>query len=525
TGGGGSTGPGGPSPAAPSPGPEESPPPAPTTVEVSGQVLYTARSCRAGAASTAPLAGALLRLVPSTGPPVTARLDGAGRYGPTQVTGTGPIRAFAVTDGPRISVTPDTSPAQPYEIPLGPVTPGSSQTLLIGNGPGNTQPDPASGAASIFTRLDLAAQFAARVSPVELDEVRARWRYMADLTGWLGDQDGSQYEHPGNEIIVGGLSSGEKRDEWESFPLLHEYGHHVHYSVGKPPGTGGSHHFHSVHQYQPAVAWSEGFAHAFASAALDDPRLTLGCEVRMDLSAKPAVADDPTKAGVMLEAAPASAPHLAQHNETAVAGVIRGAALELEGGGLEAGMASLLDAMKRFKDKYHAPEDMLEVRDSLTEFADDDDAELQQRLGNAFDDHRLRWGFKAKVVSRDYSWQGHPGWLMLWTQGPSWTQGPVCDMSQPDTGPSSGAPAFTGPDIYSADGTTHVHGQAWGTTVGALPYSRHDECWLTVDTTTTIPPHQTLVQTLPYLDDQAHRLGKTTIYALWDCAHSSCSKS
>ena len=487
--------------------------------KVSGRVLYTKRDCTTGPATEAPLAGATIRLESGPVEPVSATLDSDGRF-TAEVPGNTPIQATAVTDGPRVAVMPDTSPPRPYEIPLGELR-TAGQTFLIGAGAGNTLADPASGAANIYTVIDRGARVAEATSPVALPKVQARWRYMSDLVGWLGDETPSYYDDSGtNAIYVGGTFAKGLRDEWTAFPLLHEYGHHVLKYVANPAGAIGDHGFDTVHQSNPALPWSEGFSNAFAAIAQGNPKLTLGCETYMDLGTKPAMARPgfriprPNRPE-LAPMPPAGSEHLAQYNETAIAGAMWGVVGELGGGDRAAGLGRLLHALNAFKGKYGAPDDMLEVRDSITEFAVNGSEDLEQRIGNAFDDHRLRWGFHVEGVSQVVYGLGS-GWVV-----PA-ASGSFCDMASPpgaDPIPRLGDPFFVGPTATNQYGARSHYGNAQ--VFGPLGHTSHDECWQTVrgawlDANATV--NYSLISTLPYRTAQAHRSGKTTIGVVFRCA-------
>ena len=479
---------------------------------MTGWVVYSKRDCTQGPASLSPLAHASIRLTSASGQAVVESLGTDGGF-VADVPGDGAISAVAVTDGARISVTPDVEPGRPYEIALGELT-QQNQTLVIGGGPGNTQPDPASGAANIYSVLDAGARLAKEASPVPLPKVRVRWRYAGDLTGWLGDLTPSQYDSSTDEIQVGGTLHQGRRDEWAAFPLLHEYAHHVHKYVANPPDAFGSHGFDTTHPGSPALPWSEGFANFFAALGQSNPQLTLGCTVRVDLSAKPAVAR--LNATDQLAAMPpAGQEHLAQYNETAVAGSLWSLVHVLGSNVPAAGFATLLDALHTFKAKYHAPRDMREVRDAVTEFADGGSETLQQEIGNAFDDHRLRWGFHFEETSQTVNASGS-GWVVPWAVGG------FCDMPRAGTQDPVQAVvdgAFLGPVGTDANGVRNHHGQAQ--IHGPLTHTRHDECWefirgRVLDANATVL--YSLLGTLPYRLDQAHRSGRTALGVVFRCA-------
>src|SRR5512132_1237712 len=219
-----------PPPPPPPTAPPPPPPPPPPNNPPSGQVVYTARNCFKDTVTgqtppgvEMPLDGATVRLIPASGPAINASLDQNGNFNaslnPAQT-----YTAFAVLDSAKISVGPDTTASAPYQIPLGPVT-QSAQRFVIGGGTGSTVTDPASGAANIFSTLQKGARVGSQ-APVPIPKVNARWRYASDLTSWLGDRTPSQYDGT-NQIYIGGQQAGAFRDEYERYPLLHEYAHHI----------------------------------------------------------------------------------------------------------------------------------------------------------------------------------------------------------------------------------------------------------------------------------------------------------
>jgi hypothetical protein len=329
--------------------------PAPT-VTLSGQVLYGERECYKGSVlRMLPLAGATVRLDPAGANPVEATLDAQGRFQDVVVHDANRIDAYAITDGPRVRVAPDTDGAQPYLLPLGEVR-SSGQVFRIGGSVGNVPPDMLQGAANIYGTLDEAARIARPRSPVAIPKIRARWRY--GLGGnWLGDRQGSAYDATNNTIYVGGRLSptdgdvsgspepaASARDEYEHFPLMHEYAHHVLEAVAAAPGSaGGDHEWSGVYPDNPGLAWSEGFANAFAAIADEKAQETLGCTTRVNLAAEPAAAE--SSPGFMEPMPPPPNDHLAQYNEIAVAGAVWHVAKRLGGGNPQAGLAPILRAL------------------------------------------------------------------------------------------------------------------------------------------------------------------------------------
>ena len=239
--------------------------------------------------------------------------------------------------------------------------------------------------------------------------------------------------------------------------------------------------------------------------------------MRVDVSATPAVARMDAANPLTPMPLPGQA-HLAQYNEIAVAGSLWSLVHVLGSNVPAAGFATLLDALKAFNDRYHAPRDMREVRDALTEFADGGNEALQQQIGNAFDDHRLRWGFHFEEIAQTVD-ASVSGWVVPWAVGA------FCDM--PRAGAqnpvqSPGDAAFVGPIGLDPNGVRIRHGQVQ--VHGPLTHTRHDECWETIrgrwlDGNASVL--YSLIGTLPYRLEQAHRNGRTVLGVVFRCASRS----
>jgi hypothetical protein len=390
-------------PASPAPSPPLPPPPPGPPTTLSGQVLFAQRDCYSGnAMRELPLANARIQLNPSGANPVEAPLDAQGRFQNVQVPQAERIEAFAITDGPRVTVAPDVDGAQPYLIPLGEVT-TSNQVFRIG-AIGSAPPQYTEGAANIYGVLEEGATVAAAASPVAIPKIRARWRY--GLGGnWLGDRAGSAYDPNTNSIFVGGRQSpptgdisgtpesvASARDEYEKLPLLHEYGHHVLETVAADPDSAaGNHSFSSVHSDNPGLPWSEGFANAFAAIVTGSPQQTLGCTTRLDLGAKPATArtnpNDPLQ-----PMPPPDEKHFAQYNETAIAGALWGVVGHLGGGA--AGLKRLMSAL------HNKPPigSMRDARDALAEDRSiESTREQHEQITEILRDQRINWFVEVDV--------------------------------------------------------------------------------------------------------------------------------
>jgi hypothetical protein len=315
---------------------------------VSGTVTYAKRACfRAGGAGPAALAGAQVVVTPAKGRPGVGVLDAAGHFR-VRVRGTGPLMGYVELEGRYLSVRPDLRGSVPYKLDMGRLVAGRSfrTNRVYFDSLGDA------GAASIWTILNFGARAARGISSKKLNPIRVLWRYKADLRTWIRDQDGSAYIYQRRlddpTITVGGFASGAKRDEYESSVLLHEYGHHVLDSVADPgpESTDPKHSFTSIHRDRPAVAWSEGFAHAFAAIVRADSRIMLGCQQVADLGVAPATP------------APKD-PRFAQYNEVAVGGAVWQLAKYF------GGLKPIVQALATYRRDGHPPRDFRDARDSL----------------------------------------------------------------------------------------------------------------------------------------------------------------
>jgi hypothetical protein len=385
-------------------------------------------------------------------------------YGRFQVTigGGGKLSAVITLDSPAISVAPDRTASKPYAIEVEELEAGRSfrTNRIFVDGLAEA------GAASIFALLNEGASLARAVSPVRVKHVRALWRYGADLQTWLGDSASSRYGDAA--IHVGGNRDGSQRDEFEAFPLLHEYGHHLLEAVADPGVDAvGEHDFSSVHPKNPALAWSEGFANAFAAIVLGDPKLTLGCKPAMDVGAAPATPEPVTD-------------RYAQYNETAIAGAVWHLVKYL--GGADAGLRRFLKALHRYRRDGHPPRDLRDVRDSLIVGGLEGSNKRWEAIYHIFWYQRIAWSFWVRA-------------LLLKTPSGDFKLGAWLTIRGP----------------YGCDGA-HGDGQAGG----GLPYTRSDDCF-SADGWGGLPLSGWGGIGFPYLPGGGHRSGRFTVLLTFDC--------
>ncbi|HEV3310233.1 MAG TPA: hypothetical protein VG815_06930, partial [Chloroflexota bacterium] len=187
-------------------------------VRISGTVWYYKRGCYADTTRTlTPVPNAFVQLVRGT-KSTTWPLNANGRFR-ASLSGTGSTYGYLLLNGPRLAVSPNSSGAKPYRIPLGWVKAGANAFKLSGNGP--------AGAANIWTVVSMGQNFAASVSPVRIPPLKVAWRENANLAAGspFDGTDDTYFDGANNTLMVDG--GGNRQDQWEPFVLLHEYGHLV----------------------------------------------------------------------------------------------------------------------------------------------------------------------------------------------------------------------------------------------------------------------------------------------------------
>jgi hypothetical protein len=462
------------------------------TVLLKGEVVYLKRRCYTAAGRTAePLAGATLTFDQPGQGPVT--LDSKGGFR-ARLAARFPIHGWVVLDGKRLSVGPDVVGAAPYRIPLGALAHIENGRVAVvhrfeiaGAGP--------AGAANIWTVLNLAARVADSAAPGAVPKVKAGWRYLPNLIGWLGDTtDPTNWEKATKTIHVEGRHDG-KRAEWEPFVLLHEYGHALLDSVASPGDfAAGEHSFTSVHKDQPALPWSEGFGDAFAAIVLKRADLELGCKPQVNLGATPATPLPDNQ-------------RLAQYNEIAVAGVVWGLVNHFGRGDPQAGLRPFLHALHSYERNGHPPQSARDMRDALIVGGlEKDSADEHIAIDKIFAAQRIAWGLYVHI-----EYVAHPDPNSNRVDANQVLAGPgaysTCQFNFDTTVDQS-----YGPPEFPFDWT--------GIRVkGGLPYTWQSDCLLSGAYTYTDNNNGAADMWLrfPYLPGQAHR--DTYVYS----AELSCA--
>lgn len=435
--------------------PTKKPPP------VKGKVLFQAPACPSGKLTYRPLRGA--KVVVRRGKQrARAVANRHGRFS-ARVAGRGKPRVEVILASRGASVRPSGG-KRPYRFVA---TPRRGVIRLRAGVPVSTdlrEPGSQAGAASAFDVINDGAAFARRSLPrnTKLPAVIVRYPGYGQPDGF-----GTRSAHAGNEIFVDNVSVGD--DAFEPWILLHEYGHHVLRSVADPgPDASGDHDPTSVHPEKPSLAWSEGFAQAFAAIARNNPVLGTKCRTGINLASAPA------------EPRPVD-PRLAQHNEIAVAGAVWGVAAELGDGSAPRGFAGVMRALASVTRSGNPARDVRDFRDFLAVAGLD--AGRSDTFTDIFAEQGIAWGFGVSVI-------GDP------------------DVANPNA-PSV---VLTGPYGNCADDAT---------TPGGLPDTEADDCRSSDGSATVADGYYTFGSSVgvdfPFLAGLAHRSGPHVVSAQIVC--------
>lgn len=320
-------------------------------VRVSGHVVYRAPGCHGTTAVTGlhPLSHAELVLRRAGGPAARVRLDARGRFA-TRLRGHGDARGRLRLDGPLLTVA-GYGDTEPITIAVGApidVDRGRARVTLRVDGAGGEHR-----AASVWAILARAAVLTERAAPkhVRLAKVVAHVDPGHRPPG-TGDVPGSSTAYDHGRIYVDSVS---RADEFEPWVLLHEYGHFVLEQVANPSlPASGAHDLELSYPDRPALAWSEGFAHAFAALVQGGPKLGTLCRRGVDLATRPATPR------------PRDGADSVAYNEIANAGIAYRVAALLGGGRAADGLGALLEALHAFaRRRGHGPNDLRDLRDAL----------------------------------------------------------------------------------------------------------------------------------------------------------------
>lgn len=360
------------------------------------------------------------------------------------------------------------------------------------------------GAASAWSILSAGAKVAETSAPagVDLGKVTARYDSGRGPTAGLPDVPGTEtaYDADSAEILI---DSRTRADEFEPWVLNHEYGHHVLEKVANPgPNAAGSHDLEHSYPYQPALPWSEGFAHAFAAIVAKNPVLGTLCRTGVNISTKPAT--------------PASqdGPYDNQYHEISVAGVLWGLATHLGSGNQQAGLKPLLQTLHTFSGKYGGPKSLREARDALIEGGlENGSAAEHVAIEQRFLDQQVYWRIMvnaalidSREAGRDTDYELH-----LDLDGPG-AYG-SCESTIDDGGPE-----------FPLTGMLPTELDTWIGSIGAeggLSYISRDDCLMFGADGKQPYDGVDGVQFwlhLPYLPQEAHHSGTFSLGATWLCS-------
>jgi hypothetical protein len=413
--------------------------------------------------------------------------------------GSGSIKAYVELKSQFATITPFGA-NHPYRIPVN-LHAGENEVLIRQKGQ--------SAAANVATVIDHGAFFAKETLPAgaTLPAVTVLLRYTTDFSHDETSVGDTAY-YPKRRTIE--IDNDPKHPtykyEWESFAILHEYGHHVLDSLADAGSLqGGQHTLVGVYPDRPALAWSEGFADAFSALVTGPPRLTFQCRLIADIEATPATPS--SKDPVEIDRA--------QYNEIQAAGVIWHL-VNIGGGSRDVRMRQLLTAARAFKGRAgagHYPESMREVRDALVGSPlEPDTLAGHDAIDKIFSDDHMGWGvaflIDDVVIDNEGDDIGSFGqYLHLTLVGPYGTcEDPRRFGFHLET-PITGFPGLTW------DG---------GFVQGGLDSTWKDDCFIASGPAYDDLPHGLenngeLELSFPFLPEQRHANGEFKLYATFHC--------
>jgi hypothetical protein len=445
-----------------------------TAGTVTGKFVYsTGDNACPGQPARAPLANAPFRVKRKGAKAVKGRLDAKGSFKARIRGGRGPAEVEVTLADKELRVMPPGAGAKPYSFSHK-FDGGAGHVFFILSG------DQSGGTGSIWSALDRGRTVALKALPpgVKLRLVTAIFKNEFD-PGGEDDVASSAYDPATEEILVG---SRGRPDQFEPWVLLHEYGHHVHDHLGEiGPEAQGEHNADDVYPDQPALPFSEGFAHAFAAIVRENPVLGTQCRTAVNISTEPVTPAPQQK-------------RYSQYNELSNAAVFWGLATALGRGDRQKGLARILTALKIYRRDGGPARHPRDLRDALIEAGFEKTRARNQELTNVFAAQRMNWAMSVHACpgcESEAAYQDEETWVTL--------RGPY------------GECAYQGRDGYVAD--------------GALAYTRADDCSVFAGVVVSGLRVNTEAGVLfPYLANNAHR-GRHVFSVGWRCTSDDCPGS
>ncbi len=468
-------------------------------------VSYHARPCGdapARLARLAPVTAGTIELDrPGNGAPVRLSLvNGGSNPARANLAGEGPVSAKLILQTPLVRVVDGPSGTAAQRIGLG--------TAVIRNGRVSfvlRRSDEDNGHVNTLIELQRGARFAARNSPRRLPVLSAHV-----FDGPIRSRPPTAFDAPAAMDVgtgSGGFGgTGATDAQWEPAVLLHEYGHFVLNTVAPDNSPGGDHDWSKSYPSNPYLAWSEGFASAFAALARPDwgGRLYLDCGRPAanyeEIPARPALATDTDK-------------RYAQWSETRVAGATYQVVKHL--GGAHQGFARLLEGLRAYRRDGHHVWTARDLRDMLASRFERNGPD-HQRFDGAFIGQGIQWTFEVAVGvpqagSGLEQMRSADGEIVVHVTGPG---GFTCQLTGDDVDELTGTPLNGG-------------GLVLGTRMasGGLGFLDNDDCFLVSGDGTVggdEKPHSFgydgVEIPFPYLAGGAHWGGKYELHARFVCA-------
>jgi hypothetical protein len=317
---------------------------------------------------------------PGNGAPVRVSLVGATGAA-AGLDGSGPVTARLILQTPLVRVVDGATGGVVQRINLGSAVVRNGRVSFV-----LRRSDSDDGHVNTLIELQRAARFASRTAPRRLPRLTANV-----VDGPVASRPGTAFDEPARIVVGKGSSgfggTGDTDAQWEPAVLLHEYGHFVLHHVARDGSPGGDHDWSVAYPENPNLAWSEGFASAFAALARPDwgGRLYLDC-------GRPAAnyEEVPARPGL----ASARDVRYAQWNETRVAGATYGVVQRLGGG--ERGFKRLLTGLRAYRRDGHSVWTARDLRDLVVTQFERTPAD-HVRYEQAFRGQGIHWSLQVGV--------------------------------------------------------------------------------------------------------------------------------